>query len=163
MAKLTDGFSFAYLQEAFVATLLVLARGSEPDLEEEPSEGSGDEELDSYEIYRVFKAQVKILRDEMGSSGSIRSHMCTTVNAGELQGVDAVDDLLSRKMMGASLDVDEQRGMRARDTTLTRHDGDSVGVSSIVGSDRLTADNAWRGLGKASRFADTAFEWGTTA
>ncbi|KAK9413905.1 putative P-loop containing nucleoside triphosphate hydrolase protein [Seiridium unicorne] len=67
IAELMDNFSFAYMQEAYVATLLVLARGQDP--ENDPVnafEGEGGPE--QYEFYRVMKDQVKILRDDMGKS-----------------------------------------------------------------------------------------------
>jgi hypothetical protein len=61
------------LKEAFVATLLDLARthdGDEDEDEDEESVGHGssdeDDPLDKYEFWRAFKAQVKILRNEMG-------------------------------------------------------------------------------------------------
>ncbi|KAF2842765.1 P-loop containing nucleoside triphosphate hydrolase protein, partial [Patellaria atrata CBS 101060] len=70
IASITDGFSFAYMQEAFVATLLVLARshtkrrvigfGSDEDDDEDD-----DEDLDKYEFWRVMKKQVEILREDM--------------------------------------------------------------------------------------------------
>lgn len=71
VAGITDDFSFAYLKEAFVATLLELARAHDGDDEEEDcanNEASDKEDpLDKYEFWRTFKAQVKILRREMGS------------------------------------------------------------------------------------------------
>lgn len=58
MAHITPAFSFAFLQECFVATLLVLARGEIM---------SDDDEADpaQYEIFRVFKEQADILRKEI--------------------------------------------------------------------------------------------------
>ncbi|KAL8770514.1 MAG: hypothetical protein Q9209_003770 [Squamulea sp. 1 TL-2023] len=69
IAGITADFSFAYLQEAFVATLLAIAghrseetiRGGSPD-----DDDGGD--LDSFELWREMKKQVKALRDDMGSS-----------------------------------------------------------------------------------------------
>jgi hypothetical protein len=58
------------LKEAFVATLLELARTHDGDDEDEESVSHGDEDeddpLEKYEFWRTFKAQVKILRNEMG-------------------------------------------------------------------------------------------------
>lgn len=68
MARILHGFSFAYMQEAFVATLLVLARH-----ETAMDEGQflpkivNDEDLDKYELWVVMKEQVKILRSDMGN------------------------------------------------------------------------------------------------
>ncbi|KAI6908420.1 hypothetical protein KC318_g4326 [Hortaea werneckii] len=60
MANITSGFSFAFLQECFVATLLTLARG-ETGLAEEDD----DEDLDKYELWRLFKQQADALRKEI--------------------------------------------------------------------------------------------------
>ena len=64
IASITDDFSFAYLKEAFVSTLLSIAgRRSE--------EGGGSDDdggdLDDYELWREMKKQVKLLRDDMGT------------------------------------------------------------------------------------------------
>ncbi|KAL5391416.1 hypothetical protein DPSP01_001285 [Paraphaeosphaeria sporulosa] len=67
VADITEDFSFAYLKEAFVATLLDLARAHDGDGEDEDSASKDDDPLDKYEFWRAFKAQVKILRREMGS------------------------------------------------------------------------------------------------
>lgn len=64
MASITDGFSFAFLQEAFVATLLVIARKEEL---ETADSGRHDDDLDHFELWRIFKAQVRDLRSDMGS------------------------------------------------------------------------------------------------
>ena len=65
IASITQDFSFAYLKEAFVATLLTIAgRRSE----ESVRHGSGDDrddDLDDYELWREMKKQVKSLRDDM--------------------------------------------------------------------------------------------------
>lgn len=72
IAGITDDFSFAYLKEAFVATLLDLARTHDGDDDEDEASGNNeaneeDDPLDKYEFWRAFKAQVKILRKEMGN------------------------------------------------------------------------------------------------
>lgn len=76
IADITDGFSFAYLQESFVATLLELARSGE-DSESSDSDDEGDgTPLDRYELWRVIKKQIKILRDQMDSSKPAVSEAC---------------------------------------------------------------------------------------
>jgi transitional endoplasmic reticulum ATPase len=102
IAKITDGFSFAYIQEAFVAALVVIA-GSREDgteaevtgenvrldkwefVEEEDTRsadanrngGGGDDEgpdLDKYLLWRVIKEQIAILRKELnGKAKSVRT------------------------------------------------------------------------------------------
>ncbi|KAI4169778.1 MAG: hypothetical protein LQ343_005427 [Gyalolechia ehrenbergii] len=92
IAGITGGFSFAYIQEAFVASLLAIAasQDEEDDVENGPAteatkpvyewegrwnevdvEGLGrlvrdeDKDLDRYELWRQMKKQVKNLRDEL--------------------------------------------------------------------------------------------------
>ena len=62
IAKITDKFSFAYIQEAFVAALLAIA--AEED-DEETTMAEKDDELDRYLLWRQIKKQVQILREEM--------------------------------------------------------------------------------------------------
>ncbi|KAL8918452.1 MAG: hypothetical protein Q9208_007358 [Pyrenodesmia sp. 3 TL-2023] len=67
IAGITAEFSFAYLQEAFVATLLAIAGHRS----EESIRGCGDDEgedLDDYELWREMKKQVKALKDDMGNT-----------------------------------------------------------------------------------------------
>ncbi|KAK3067459.1 hypothetical protein LTR53_015671 [Teratosphaeriaceae sp. CCFEE 6253] len=63
MAHITLGFSFAFLQECFVATLLILARGQ--DDEAEMDRDDDDDDLGQYEMWRLFKQQADILRKEV--------------------------------------------------------------------------------------------------
>jgi transitional endoplasmic reticulum ATPase len=93
IAKITDGFSFAYIQEAFVAALVEIAAGREAAVdgemrketvaieewelvggEEDRSTSSdspgGDDQrpdLDKYLLWRVIKKQVAILRKELNN------------------------------------------------------------------------------------------------
>lgn len=60
MANITSGFSFAFLQECFVATLLTLARG-----ETGLAGTDDDEDLEKYELWRLFKQQADALRKEI--------------------------------------------------------------------------------------------------
>ena len=70
VADITDDFSFAYMKEAFVATLLDLARNHatcDTSDEDGDSDDDDDDGLDKYKFWKVFRVQVKILRDEMDS------------------------------------------------------------------------------------------------
>ncbi|KAL9027730.1 MAG: hypothetical protein Q9196_003787 [Gyalolechia fulgens] len=70
IAGITKGFSFAYLQEAFVATLLAIAgRRSEEGVRGGGDDAGGD--LDDYELWREIKMQVKSLRDDMGNNRAV--------------------------------------------------------------------------------------------
>lgn len=63
IADITDGFSFAYMQEGFVAALMAIIVGKDdhPGLEDE---GDG---LENNIFWQEFKKQIKNLRDEMDS------------------------------------------------------------------------------------------------
>ncbi|KAG4429171.1 hypothetical protein IFR05_015347 [Cadophora sp. M221] len=69
IAEITHDFSFAYMQEAFVSSLLDIAHRHDENEDEDESDrvacGGGDEDLEKYELWRVMKEQVKVLREEM--------------------------------------------------------------------------------------------------
>ncbi|KAK7180137.1 hypothetical protein DPSP01_012278 [Paraphaeosphaeria sporulosa] len=78
IAKITDKFSFAYMQEAFVASLLAIAvRGSDDDdaqqvayndmqaLQRALAQTLGHSDLDDLVLWKEMQKQVKILREEM--------------------------------------------------------------------------------------------------
>ncbi|KAI4114725.1 MAG: hypothetical protein LQ341_007765, partial [Variospora aurantia] len=84
IAGITAGFSFAYIQEAFVASLLAIAEEEhdtkeaeavDPTIEWEGSWRSQrlirdeDQDLDRFPLWRQMKKQVKILREELGDDG----------------------------------------------------------------------------------------------
>lgn len=73
MAGITGGFSFAFLQECFVATLLGLARDEEEDegrgLEKLNVGGEDDDDLERYVLWRAFKAQAEALRKQIEDGG----------------------------------------------------------------------------------------------
>jgi transitional endoplasmic reticulum ATPase len=58
VSSITDGFSFAYMQEAFVASLLAMALS-------EKEEGHHGTDLDKLPLWQQLKRQIKILRDEL--------------------------------------------------------------------------------------------------
>jgi len=93
IAGITSGFSFAYMQEAFVSTLLVIAGKEEGHIEsrhlaaveeardafevidleesvtrEKQGEDDGDDQdpLDKYVLWREMKVQVALLKKEIG-------------------------------------------------------------------------------------------------
>jgi hypothetical protein len=79
IAKITDKFSFAYMQEAFVAALLVIASEGKgktalddfvlvSNTEDKPD---GDDDFDGSVLWRELKKQIKILREQLGELGGI--------------------------------------------------------------------------------------------
>ncbi|KAK4561112.1 hypothetical protein LTR86_005067 [Recurvomyces mirabilis] len=93
MAHITPDFSFAFLQECFVATLLIMAR-QEEDLNETLKE---DHDLNEYELWRVFKAQADILRKEVeGQDGNITSGSHQSSGTSELLDLQASQDSQAR-------------------------------------------------------------------
>ena len=67
IAGITKDFSFAYLKEAFVATLLAIAGNrSENGIWDDRDDDDGD--LDDYELWREMKTQVRLLRQDMDTS-----------------------------------------------------------------------------------------------
>lgn len=83
IASITEDFSFAYMQEAFVAALLAIA-GAEDDNDpekegaEEPSEDQEDlilvckeDDLNRYLLWRQMKIQIELLRAELGDESKI--------------------------------------------------------------------------------------------
>ena len=87
IASITDGFSFAYLQEAFLSTLLVIAgkrseavdglgggnrdRHDDDGDDDDDDDGDADDELNKYELWREMKKQVKALRSDMENRDSV--------------------------------------------------------------------------------------------
>ncbi len=72
IAGITKDFSFAYLKEAFVATLLAIAgHRSENGIRDDRDDDGGD--LDDYELWREMKTQVRLLRQDM-DTGVVKYH-----------------------------------------------------------------------------------------
>ncbi len=83
IAGITDGFSFAYIQEAFVAALITIARGSDEAwmgwasaADNEIEDGwvgvagpEDDDDLDGLVLWAEIKKQVAILREGMEERG----------------------------------------------------------------------------------------------
>ena len=62
VASITDGFSFAYMKEAYIASLLTLVQSSAEDFK------SGEEEDDDRKLGRfgnILQQQVAILRQDI--------------------------------------------------------------------------------------------------
>lgn len=70
MAHITPGFSFAFMQEAYIATMLALAREDDRSVNVGPYDPENADGLEDYEIWVAFKEQVEILRKEIDSQKS---------------------------------------------------------------------------------------------
>jgi hypothetical protein len=71
IASITDGFSFAYLKEAFVTTLLIIAnKRTDTILLQTGVAQTEDADLEKYELWREIKKQIELLRHEMGKGES---------------------------------------------------------------------------------------------
>ncbi|KAL2055251.1 hypothetical protein ABVK25_004589 [Lepraria finkii] len=70
IAGITDGFSFAYLQEAFISSLLVVAneQGEAGKRTEEKAQSIDSNSLESVLFWRVMNQQVSMLRNEIKGS-----------------------------------------------------------------------------------------------
>lgn len=65
MAHITPNFSFAFLQECFVATLLVLAREEDGDAVPSKAYDEDNDDLDDYRLWVVFKKEAALLKKEI--------------------------------------------------------------------------------------------------
>ena len=92
IAEITGGFSFAYMNEAFVATLLAIARreddGELDDEFEEVGEydkNKNDDDIEDLILWKEMKRQVRILREDMDSTSSEGQNEEDTFRAKEIQ------------------------------------------------------------------------------
>lgn len=94
IAKLTDGFSFAYIQEAFISTLLKIATDGDKKHRHERSGSGGfdmceladelvlvgrhseDKELEKYVLWREIKVQIANLKKELDKGEDQRRSSC---------------------------------------------------------------------------------------
>ncbi len=79
IADITDEFSFAYLKEAFVASLLTIVARKETNDSDDDDKG-GKDRAEKSEFWREIQKQVKNLRDEMDNS-SIDDQKKTLITA----------------------------------------------------------------------------------
>jgi DNA polymerase III delta prime subunit len=69
IAGITSGFSFATMKEAFIATLLALARNAGD--KEVASQEKGHDGIEDLPLWKEMQVQVKLLRKEMGKSHGV--------------------------------------------------------------------------------------------
>lgn len=104
IADITEDFSFAYMKEAFVASLLVLARAITPSPEKRlyigpnvvfgdriiigDDDDDGRKKAEKTPLWKEIQKQVKILRDEMDNSAvqeRIKKDVVAEIDAGVYQ------------------------------------------------------------------------------
>jgi transitional endoplasmic reticulum ATPase len=88
IARITKGFSFAYMQEAFVAALLAIATDETGELDEMtetfeiitiaeseagPLDDGDDKDFEKYILWREIKRQIKILREDIDDKDDTES------------------------------------------------------------------------------------------
>jgi len=106
IAGITQDFSFAYLKEAFLSTLLAIAFNRS----EDGIRGGGDDEggdLDDYELWREIKKQVKLLRDDMDSRGEDIRHNLGVVEDLSWKDFDRATKVIPGSTLPTSADPDQ--------------------------------------------------------
>ncbi|KAL0254741.1 hypothetical protein SLS55_009265 [Diplodia seriata] len=136
IADITDEFSFAFLQEAFVAMLLQLAHSGE---DSESSDSEDEDEgspLDRYELWRVIKKQVKILREQMDSSEPAVPEACEASSGGVyLSAYEERLPLRERAELSSGSGTRLSRPTSGRDALSELHDAGQSGFSEAAVSD----------------------------
>ena len=148
IAGITQDFSFAYLKEAFVATLLSIAGNrSENGIEDDE-----DGDLDKYELWREMKRQVELLREDMDTSDAAiaRYH---TQEPTDLALQAPVDSAQSERSPAPSTTHDAITNvpLRQRASRVSRHlDNTNVECDSrhapLMTDDGMFMDNRFDGI-----------------
>ena len=148
IADITKGFSFAYLQELFIASLLQIARGDDTVEKDLAQTNTGDGNLDKYQLWRVLKRQADILREDMGQEDAVAAsneQVASTSSAVEAQAAaDSEIPFLVSSRGWAHRRVEE---VQPRDT------------QPVLGRRRLTPQQALGSLTKSRQLGERAFEW----
>ncbi|KAL8967862.1 MAG: hypothetical protein Q9183_002732 [Haloplaca sp. 2 TL-2023] len=106
IAAITADFSFAYLQELFIATLLAIAGHRSED--HPHGQGGGDEDeddggnLDHYELWREIKKQAKALRDDMGTQRSSTASSIATTDIPEIDNTNHAGPIVNEVNKGVA-------------------------------------------------------------
>ncbi|KAL9120154.1 MAG: hypothetical protein Q9187_003289 [Circinaria calcarea] len=117
IAGITDRFSFAYMKEAFVATLLIMASNRSRSVARGGGPDGDDDDLDSYELWKEMKAQVKLLREDMDSSNP--SKTVTDDHVGHEMPEDIPDDEDERtRFLQGKLGRTRDLPLRGRQSTI---------------------------------------------
>jgi hypothetical protein len=147
VADITEDFSFAYMQELFIASLLQIARGDGSEAPDSVELGGGD--LDQYQLWRVLKRQAEILREDMGKEDPTPSAE---------HAVSAIEPHQSGAEASMTFPVSSRGLVSGNITHAVREEPRNI--LPVLGSRRLTPQQAALSLSKASRIGDRAFTWG---
>lgn len=133
MASITKGFSFAFLQECFVATLLYLAHQAGD------TRMGDDEDLDKYELWKVFKKQADILRKEIRNEEAVPAvemapHDGPRPHAGGFRCLTEIDH--------AQAGLAKQNALASSFGQLGIHDGASSAVAPLYSTKRTLVNPA---------------------
>ncbi|KAJ8611894.1 hypothetical protein MRB53_037690 [Persea americana] len=131
MASITPGFSFAFLQECFVATMLTLARADD-DAEQITGRFSrlSHDDLDDYEVWREFKYQANELKKQI--DGDDQPYDSSTASYYQDSASTVVSESSQQRMPGAPLQQqDAEIQLRAQ---IPFYDRKQPEVSSAVWS-----------------------------
>jgi len=150
MAHITPGFSFAFLQECFVATMLALARKDDKAGSVRPFDGDNDD-LDDYDLWVAFKKQAEALRKEIDSQQTGTSQLAQWCRA-NAQAKQSREEI-------AAIPTSEAATHHCH---CRRENGDEGSVTSKLGRLDLDKDEVLPELPyfdrKSSRLTPTAFE-----
>lgn len=179
IADITADFSFAYMQEAFVASLLAIARdGSDGEAGFEGGEGVADstspcdstpddprDDLNGYKLWRVIKAQVKALREDMDNAArSLDLGMEDAFAAGDRLDCGRVREALPEpRGDGRRRIVPSESASSGEGSSLPSiHDfSETSRDQSVLGTHREPTEGemAANGVGKVQRLGEAAFVW----
>ena len=150
IAGITEGFSFAYLKEAFVATLLSIAGNRSEN-------GIGDEEdgnLDAYELWREMKRQVKLLREDMDTTDEefVTYHVQEPTDLASQAPVDIAQSERSSVPSSTTHDAITNLPLRPRASRASTNLDDNVTVecdsrhAPLMTNDGMFMDNRFDGI-----------------
>lgn len=159
MAAITDGFSFAFLQECFVATLLVLAGDEVEDVHStrrndrrpKPFDGNNDD-LNGYKLWVAFKEQAEILRKEVESQKTKSSQLSQWLKVDE----KPVEAAMSYPRPGRA-----EPGCHPHCRCQVEHiarKGNGVARSEVRAGDKILPELPWY-CQKSQYLNSNAFEW----
>ena len=153
VADITEDFSFAYMQELFIASLLQIARADEA----ESADGSKDHhELDKYKLWVILRRQAKVLREDMGEEAK-------RLERASAEQVSPLRPIAEPHVGGADINIPSplsSRGLMSSALVANSADNQPRDTQPVVGVRRLTPQDALLSLDKTRLIGDKSFVWG---